>query len=223
MKTFTHNLLRQHDKLAQVIINEKRHYWSPDGSAYPSVTTVLSSLNKEGIMKWRKRVGEKEANKITTRAANRGTKVHNLCEKLLRNEKIDLSKEMPISTLLFGQLKPFLEQNIDEVLGIEIPLYSYKLKSAGTCDLICKLNNVNTILDFKTSLRPKKEEWITTYFYQTTAYAIMAEELYDIKIPNICIAIAVEDDHLQIFTKDSNIYRSEVTEIFRNYFLENYS
>lgn len=174
-------------------------------------------------MKWRKRVGEKEANKITTRAANRGTKVHNLCEKLLRNEKIDLSKEMPISTLLFGQLKPFLEQNIDEVLGIEIPLYSYKLKSAGTCDLICKLNNVNTILDFKTSLRPKKEEWITTYFYQTTAYAIMAEELYDIKIPNICIAIAVEDDHLQIFTKDSNIYRSEVTEIFRNYFLENYS
>jgi len=129
MKTFTHNLLRQHDKLAQVIINEKRHYWSPDGSAYPSVTTVLSSLNKEGIMKWRKRVGEKEANKITTRAANRGTKVHNLCEKLLRNEKIDLSKEMPISTLLFGQLKPFLEQNIDEVFCIEIPLYSYKLKS----------------------------------------------------------------------------------------------
>ena len=222
MKMFTHNLLQQHE-LRQVVINEKRHYWTPDGSAYPSVTTVLSSLNKEGIMKWRKRVGEKEANKITTRAANRGTKVHNLCEKLLLNEKIDLSKEMPISTLLFGQLKPFLEQNINEVLGIEIPLYSYKLKTAGRCDLVCKLNNVNTILDFKTSLRPKKEEWITNYYYQATAYAIMVEELYNIKIPNICIAIAVEDDHLQVFSKDSNIYRSEVGEIFRTYYADNYS
>ena len=57
-----------------------RTYVTPDGSRYPSITTVLSILNEESLAAWRKRVGDAEANKIGNRAAARGTQVHNIID-----------------------------------------------------------------------------------------------------------------------------------------------
>ena len=67
-----------------------RRYLTPSGDAYPSVTTILSQYNKKAIMEWRERVGAEEANKISRLAANRGTRVHSLCEHYLLNDLSDL-------------------------------------------------------------------------------------------------------------------------------------
>ena len=58
-----------------------RTYTAPDGSSYPSITTVLGVLSEDAIRAWRERVGEDEANKISGRASNRGTRVHSIVER----------------------------------------------------------------------------------------------------------------------------------------------
>ena len=66
---------------------EIRQYRTPEGLLYPSVTTVLgAAADKSGLDAWRKAVGEEEANRVSARAARRGTAVHSLCEKLVLNE-----------------------------------------------------------------------------------------------------------------------------------------
>ena len=65
-------------------IDGKRHYVTPNGS-YISITTLLSNLSKDGIQKWRERVGAEEANRISTKASRQGTAVHSLCEQYIKN------------------------------------------------------------------------------------------------------------------------------------------
>ena len=48
-----------------------RLYQTPSGRAYPSVTTITGLLSKASIMAWRKRVGEAEANRVSSQAAGR--------------------------------------------------------------------------------------------------------------------------------------------------------
>jgi len=92
---FVHNNPYKIDKLKRVTVDGKRYYLTPEGKKYPSVTTVSSIYAKEGIKKWRKRVGEEEATKITTQAAVRGTAVHKMCEDYINNDENYLAKQMP--------------------------------------------------------------------------------------------------------------------------------
>ena len=66
--------------LSRIQENGKRFYLTPDGGKYPSITTVLGWFSRKGIMEWRKRVGEAEANKISTQASRSGTNVHQMAE-----------------------------------------------------------------------------------------------------------------------------------------------
>lgn len=202
-------------------VNGKRYYLV-DGELYPSVTTVLSSLNKEGLMEWRKRVGEEEANKRTRVAASRGTKLHNMCEDYINN-KPDLYKDrMPSTIDLFKKVKTYLDENIEEVYSVEGGLYSKKLRAAGRCDLVCRMHGVNCIVDYKTSNSPKKEDWIQNYFLQETAYSMMVEELYNLHIFYIITIIAVEDSPLpQIFIRKPQEYSKKVEDIFNLYHINN--
>ncbi len=124
---------------------------------------------------------------------------------------------MPSSISLFKQIQPYLDNYLTKVYGIEIPLYSDFLQTAGRCDLVCRMHDCYSIVDYKTSSKPKKEEWIEGYFLQLTAYAMMVEEMYKVNIPYIIVLVAVEDDNLQYFVKNPNYYKDKVTEIFRNY------
>ena len=67
-----------YDDLTAKSVKNERRYETPDGKSYPSVTTVLSILSEDFIRKWRKRVGEDEANKVSHRASTRGTAVHSI-------------------------------------------------------------------------------------------------------------------------------------------------
>jgi genome maintenance exonuclease 1 len=196
----------------------KRFYRTPSGKSYPSVTTVLSSLSKDGILQWRKRVGEEEANKVSTKSSRRGTALHKLCEDYVNNERFYAKGAMPYVVEMFRGIKKDIDENVSEVYGNEIPLYSDTLKTAGRSDMFCEYEGVPTIVDFKTSSKVKKEEWIESYFLQTTCYSMMIEEMYGLEVPNIAILIAVEGEKdIQKFVKKNAPYRDKVHDLFTNF------
>lgn len=191
----------------------------PDGvTKLKSVTTVLSEkLDKTALLEWRKKVGEEEANKISTQAARRGTAIHNLAEKYVLNEDMDpiFRKEMPINVETFKKIQPVLDEKIGLVLGVEMPLYSKVLGCAGRTDLVAEYDGKLSIVDFKTSRRLKKEEWIENYFLQATIYSMMFEWTYNIAVPQIAIIIAVDDEETpQTFVMERSKYIDRVKELF---------
>lgn len=188
------------------IDGDVRTYLTPTGEKYPSVTTVLSKTKDQTHLNaWRKRIGEEAAAKITTQAGRRGTATHLLCEKLVLNEPIDLTQEMPMSVHLFKQLEGFLKQNVNGVRVSEGSLFSHKLKVAGSVDLIANYGNQAAIIDFKTSRANKRKDWIEDYFMQCAMYSYMFWEMTQLHHPTLVVAIAVEEENKpQIFVEHVN-------------------
>lgn len=207
MKTFRH--IHNDSTLCnlnRIEHNGKRYYESPTGQRLPSVTTFLSTFKKDSLMKWRKRVGEEEANRISARATRRGTKFHSLMESYLNNETGFLNEDvMPDMQQAFYQMQPILD-NIDNVHYIETMLYSETIGLAGQVDLIAEYEGVPSIIDFKTSSKLKKEEWIEDYFLQTTAYSLMYEDMTSVKAKQLVILISVDHEQPQVFVKDRRDY-----------------
>jgi len=128
-KTFTLNEIEFHE-LEAFTENNKRYYMTPTGEKYPSVTTVLGSRDKSWLYEWRKKVGEEEANRISQRASNRGTRLHKICEDYIRNKEDFCDKQPPLAVDMFRSIQRYVDY-IDEVYGNEIAIYSHELKTAG--------------------------------------------------------------------------------------------
>lgn len=205
-------------KLEQVNENGTRFYLTPEGSKYPSVTTVLSEYSRKGIHEWRNRIGNEEANRISSKASTRGTKLHKACEDYLNNKE-PLFKT-PLEQELFGKIKPLLH-NINNIHAQELRMYSHHLRMAGTVDCIAEYEGKLAVIDFKTSSKLKEASYIENYFMQCSAYAIMYEELFKIPINKTIIIIAVEDGSPQIFfeTRDNHVKRLlEYRDLYENKF-----
>jgi genome maintenance exonuclease 1 len=196
--------------------SEGRVYETPEGKRYPSVTTVLGNRpeKKKSLAEWRKRVGEQKATEISTQAARRGTSVHRLVEEYLIDLKEPDLNEMPTAISSFNSIRKSLDINLEVIRGIEVPLYSDRLKLAGRCDCVGEWSGKNSIIDFKTSKKLKKESWIEEYFLQCTAYSLMFEERTKIVTEGIVIIISVDDyADPQIFMKSRNGYVSALEEL----------
>jgi hypothetical protein len=179
-------------------IDGKRYYVTSEGTKYPSITTVLSVLSRQGIMEWRRRVGAEVANSISTKAARRGTNVHSMCEDLINN-KLDLKKFLPVDVEMFKTIEPIINEKIDRIHAQESTLYSDYLGVAGRVDVIAEWEGRLSVIDFKTSSKPKKKEWISSYFQQTSAYAVMFEERTGIPVDQVVVLIAVDNSTPQIY------------------------
>ena len=212
---FVHKLFEP-KTLKRVHEDGKRLYLTEEGNYYPSVTTALSYLSRKGIQQWRKNVGAEVANKISSQAAAAGTAVHNIAEKYVLNDPT-WKDAMPISLEKFNTIRPYLDENVDEIYGIELQMYSDQLKTAGTADLICSYNGTPTVLDFKTSRRRKTKDQILNYFMQGTAYSIMVKEHYGMDIEQIVILMAVNDDSPIVFTEPVSQYEKMVRKYFELY------
>jgi hypothetical protein len=201
MKKFNHvgNTLTE---LQTENIDGRRFYKTPNGN-YQSITTLLSALSKAGIQAWRKRVGETEANRISTKASRQGTAVHSLCEQYIKNEEGFLTESMPHLVEMFESIQPLLDR-IDNVHVTEGALYSDELGLAGRTDLIAEFDEKLAIIDYKTSRRIKTWSMCHSYFMQGAFYAHAYEERTGIPINNIVIIMAVENEEPLLFreTKD---------------------
>ena len=194
-------------ELTTETINRKRFYVTPEGEKYPSITTVLSNRNKEGLFEWRKRVGNDVANYVARTSASRGTKVHHMCEDYLNNE-FDEEKHRKdfLPFCLFNQLKDQALLNVNNIYAQEAGLYSDKYRVAGRVDCIAEYKNTLSIIDFKTSSRERNDDWNENYYIQTAAYAEMFEERTGLKTDQIVILVVTEDGTVQEFVKNKQDY-----------------
>lgn len=214
---FKHDFIK-YEEIEDTTSDTGRTYHTPAGD-YPSITTVLSRLGRDAIKKWRERVGAEEANRIGSQAGARGTRIHKLCEKYLLNE--DVGKLNPLQQQSFSGIKKFLDKRVTTVKALEIPLYSEYLKVAGRCDCVAEVDGGSlAIIDFKTSRKTKKEEWVEAYFLQATAYCIMFEERYKIPINKFAILISVDNDEPQYFLGKRDDYVDRLKECIEEYYYE---
>ena len=196
---FKHLNLHNFPDLKAKTTAQGRRYFV-EGNAYPSVTTVIGEMKKKSILEWRRKVGEEEANSISKRATTRGNKCHKLAEDYLSNKPLDRYRDDVLSLGMFHQIRPYIDK-INNIHALEESLYSHTLKLAGRVDCIAEYDNELAIIDFKTSTKYKREEWIQDYFSQETAYAIMFQELTGLKVKQLVTIIAVETGTPQVFVK----------------------
>lgn len=176
-----------------------RFYTTPSGSVLPSVTTILSMQDKTGIDDWIKRIGEDEAKRIMLQASKRGTAVHDLAEKYVNNDENWKRGAMPANLFTFNTIKPVLDKHLNNIWTQEAALYSERLSVAGRVDCIGEWDGVLSIVDYKTSRRPKQKEYIEGYFIQESVYAACFFEMTRVPIKQIVTVIAVDDSEPQVF------------------------
>ena len=194
-------------------LEDIRLYENADGILFPSVTHALGDGKKDTLDAWRQRVGIEEAAKIGRNAAAIGTRLHTLCEKFLDNDPHYNRGAFPQEAELFAKLRPVLTERVDVVYAQEFPLFSLDLGVAGRCDLFCSFDGTPAVVDFKSSSKLKREEWIENYFMQATAYAMMIRERIGRPVDKFVILIA-SPDGLQVFEKNVGDY----VEMTRDYF-----
>jgi len=190
-------------------------FYEVDGKAYPSITTVLGVQPKPGLDAWRKNVGEEAAKWEMARAARRGKTTHTLVEQYLKGETPSTRDVLPLG--LFALLKPYLKQ-IDNVHCLETILYSKKLTVAGQVDCIAEYNGKLSVIDFKTANKERNDAWNENYYIQTTAYAMMYEELFGTKIDQIVILMASEDGAARAFVKDRKEFEPKLEEAIKYFY-----
>ena len=221
MPVFQHKKVDiKESNLKQINRKSGRVYMDEEGNEYPSITSVLSILNKEGIMKWRERVGAEEANRISRQAVQKGNQVHDLLEMYVNNTYRPAVRgqgdPMPHIMNLFYNIHPIIDQNLSKVYATEQRLHSKHLKVAGTADCIGVWKGKNSIIDWKTANKWKKKEWVSNYFMQTAGYAIMWEELTGMPITQLVVCIA-GDQGPQIFIEHRDNWDKELIETIDKY------
>ncbi|MDA1181691.1 MAG: preprotein translocase subunit TatA [Proteobacteria bacterium] len=169
----------------------------------PSVTTVLSntSKSKDGLIQWRNRVGNEEAERIIKQSTDIGTAVHEGIEKYLLNQSWDDFSESSDQLLAKRMTNKFINDGlngISEVWGLEVGLILDNLY-AGTADCVGKYKDIPTLIDFKTAKKIKKREWIEDYFLQGCAYANAHNVMFGTDIQQIVILMVDRDLVFQEF------------------------
>jgi len=182
-----------------------RLYQTPDGTAVPSVTTILDKTKpaeaREALARWKKAVGEQKAQEITTEAAGRGTRMHKFLEDHIKGIPLKESVTNPFAQQSLDMARKVIAEGfpkINEVWGSEVPLYFPELY-AGTTDCCGMHEGQESILDFKQTNKPKKVEWIGDYFLQLTAYALAHNEVHGTNIRKGVILMCSKDYEYQEF------------------------
>jgi genome maintenance exonuclease 1 len=205
-------------KLERETIDGIRYYKVPDEEKLiklVSITSVTSHFNREIFVKWRKKVGEEEAQKITKAATSRGTDMHSLTEHYLKNQ--DLPSVPPLPDFLFKIAKTELNK-IDNIHCLEGALYSKQLGVAGTTDCIGEHDGELAVIDFKTSKKPKPREWITHYFVQAMFYGMAYYEMTGTPIKKLVIIMACENGECVLYEeRDLKKYMKLVVQYIKKF------
>jgi genome maintenance exonuclease 1 len=184
-----------------------RVYETPHGHLLPSVTTILSATSdNSGLDSWVKRVGVEQAEKIKNDSANFGSFMHQTLENYINN-MVNYKVGPLLSRMMADLIIKNYFSDIDEVWGIEFPLY-YPFLYAGTTDLVCVYKGNPCIVDFKNSRSMKKREYVENYYMQLAAYALAFEMMYGTPINHGAILIATQDLKPQTFESDPTLMDS---------------
>ena len=204
-------------------INGKRHYVTTEGQEYISITSLLGYFSAKSIAEWRRKVGEEEANRISNESSSNGTAMHNSLEVYLQGGDYQKTIKNEWQQNQFDCVKTHLDHYFDEMWWQEIPLYSNRLGVAGRVDLIGIYKGVPTVIDFKTSKKFKKKEWVQGYLEQATFYAMSFYEMTKFPIKDIVILVSVDGGaELQVFQEKVGNYMNSLHSKVKEYKALNY-
>ena len=199
-------------KSTRSIIHGSRHY-SVNHEKLPSVTTILKATESEErkakLEAWKQKVGYKQAEIISKEATSRGSSMHDYLEKFLLGKlNLELLGDNTREKMMADQIiENGLRNKLDEIWGCEVTLY-YPGKYAGAADCIGIYDNKETIIDFKQSNKPKKDEWIDDYYLQCAAYAMAHNNVYGSNITQGAILLCTKDNIFQRFMIDGERFKN---------------
>jgi hypothetical protein len=207
-----------YEPISRTTVEGKRHYCTPDGSKVPSVTTILDKTKSqekiEALNNWKKRVGEEQAQKIVTEAANRGTRMHSYLEHYVKTSEMKELPSNPYAHPSWFMAAQVILQGLDKVnefWGVEVPVY-YSGLYAGTTDCVGVHDNEPSIMDFKQTNKPKRREWIEDYFLQLAAYAQAHNNMHGTNIQKGVILMACQPKFLEDGTYSTPEYQEFVVQ-----------
>lgn len=190
----------QYYPLSRENVDGRRLYATPDGEKLPSVTTILDKTkpleSRRALDEWRKRVGADRAQAITTEAANRGTRMHTYLEHYVKTGEMQPRSSNPFAWASHVMAQTVIDaglKNVNEFWGVEVPLY-FPGVYAGTTDCVGLHQGVASILDFKQTNKPKREEWIDDYKLQLVAYAEAHNEIHSTQIRRGVVLMCVKPE-----------------------------
>ena len=174
--------------------------YSVSGMNLPSVTTILAKTkNQEYLNRWKQKVGHEEAERIFNLSSKRGTAMHKFLENHIKGTGYDDLTEIGVEAKAMAQkIINDAFPPITEYYGSEVTVH-YTGLYAGSTDLVCMHNDMETIVDFKQSNRPKKQEWVEDYCLQIAAYAMAHDFIYGSNIRQGVIMVCTPDLYLQEF------------------------
>lgn len=221
-KHFHHDIIELPELDIQVI-NNKRHYVVSGEQKYPSVTTVLGeTADMQWLVEWKERIGEEEAERQSNRAKNRGTALHNICEKYVLNQLPQEGRKDPFVWDDFLKVKSALDNHCDDIRSVEGCLWSKRLKIAGRTDLIASWKSRPAIIDYKSSAKQKDKSHITEYFLQASLYSYMFWERTGILLNDIVIIICVTDlPNAQVFEEKATNFLGRARKRVDEYYIKN--
>lgn len=209
-------------KLADIpteTVNGSRKY-VVNGKLLPSITSVTSYQTRHSINEWRQRVGEDVANKISQFASTNGTKFHSIVEQYVDNSinlvEYEGNEQYEVALKLFNQFQHLVDM-INNVHYQECAMYSEQLGIAGRVDCIAEFDGQLSIIDFKSSSKPKYESQILGYFVQETGYAKMYEEMTGRKVTQIVTLISCHSGETQVYVKNPDDYVDTLKQYIADY------
>ena len=214
--TFTHLLHPEIPKIKQISVDGVRHYETPDGTLI-SITSLLKNFTPQGILDWRKSVGDEIADKVMRAATDRGSKVHEIIENCLSNKPENdlVGNYGELASRMFSQMIPAIDK-IDRIRALEQGLYSTKYGIAGRVDCIAEYDKELTVIDFKTATR-KRDEINEDYLVQASFYSIAWEERTGEKINQITILTTTEDGKLDVYRDNPSDHIARLEEMIKEY------
>ena len=212
------NKLYQYPKSMRSLIKDERHY-EIGSSKLPSVTTILSATasdeKRESIAKWKAKVGEAEAERVKNSAATRGTAMHSYLEYHLNGQGLlDLSDEGGVARSMAQTIIDKGLVDLHEIWGNEVVLH-YPDLYAGQTDLVGIYQGRDSIVDFKQTNKPKRDEWIEDYYLQGAAYATAHDCIYNTNIEQTVILLCTPDNFFQRFIINGQRFKHYKSEWLR--------
>jgi genome maintenance exonuclease 1 len=189
---------------------------SDKGEVYPSITRILAAKPKPALEAWKKRVGKREAARVSQVATVQGGNVHKLSECYLGNEP--LPDYSPNVKELWRSLYPWFDEHITAVIAQEQDVYSRKLKVGGRMDLLAEVDGDLAVVDIKTAKQEKREEWVQDYFLQETFYAVAVYEITG-QLPKRLILPVVSPYGLQLFESTPMQHFAELRQRIAEFYL----
>ncbi len=222
--TFTHcdDFKDSFKSIEQINEDNVRYYKVEGDNCYPSITSVLSFINRKKFADWRARVGNEEANRKCKKGTTRGTAFHLVNEYYLNNDDYESLKDYqnPLIQLMFKANKADLDNRIGNIYQQETRMYSDKLCLAGTVDLICDVDGELSIVDFKTSEKEKPEEWLEDYFVQLSAYWAMFSEATGVVPKKLVVWLVGENGDVQIIERRNIMYYLTTLQAYVSKFIQ---